>query len=99
MHPSDAQAPCSFESTVNRDGRATRVTDPISIIMASQPPSSPAATHAPCRLSPPCKQGNHGLHFNARGECVIKEALKHDLAALRKGEVYQQDDFFKRARA
>ncbi|KAK1754237.1 hypothetical protein QBC47DRAFT_429895 [Echria macrotheca] len=63
-----------------------------------------------CQLVPPCSQGRHGLHFspiasewrksNVLGKYhMTEEGLKHDLAALRKGEIYRKADFFARARA
>lgn len=73
--------------------------------------TSPAAARAaqtPCRLVPPCKQGNHGFYIDANGERVNKtigkyyfteDALQQDLAALKRGEAYDKDDFFRRAKA
>ncbi|KAH6842648.1 hypothetical protein B0I37DRAFT_417818 [Chaetomium sp. MPI-CAGE-AT-0009] len=66
------------------------------------------AAQSPCRPIPPCEQGNHGFYVDAKGERTIKtigkyyfteDALEHDLAALKRGEVYDRDDFFKRAKA
>ncbi|KAK3292377.1 uncharacterized protein B0H64DRAFT_308081, partial [Chaetomium fimeti] len=74
--------------------------------MASQ--ATAGAAQSPCRLVPPCERGNHGFYVDAKGERAIKtigkyyfteDALEHDLAALKKGEVYDRDEFFKRARA
>ncbi|KAK4034844.1 hypothetical protein C8A01DRAFT_18410, partial [Parachaetomium inaequale] len=72
------------------------------------PQAAAGAAHSPCRLIPPCKQGNHGLHITPNGERAIKiigkyyfteDALEHDLAALQRGAVYGRDEFFKRAKA
>lgn len=61
-----------------------------------------------CQLVPPCKQGNHGVHYfdgvlqvpKAIGKYHFTElALKHDMAALQKGVVYEKADFYKRAKA
>ena len=65
------------------------------------------AAPSPCRLLPPCKQGNHGFHINPNGERAIKtlgkyyfteDALEHHLSALKRGDVYDRDEFFKRAK-
>ena len=55
----------------------------------------------PCQLIPPCKHGNHGtINMLTIGKYFFTEdALKHDLLALRKGEVYGEDDFYVRAKA
>jgi hypothetical protein len=61
-----------------------------------------------CKLLPPCRQGNHGPKDITKGAHPSKaigkyyfteEALKHDLAALKTGEVYERDDFYRRAKA
>ncbi|KAK4149040.1 hypothetical protein C8A00DRAFT_19229 [Chaetomidium leptoderma] len=71
--------------------------------------SASRATHKfPCKLEPPCDRGNHGFHITWQGEYVgrpigkyyfTEDALKHDLAALKKGEVYDKDEFYKRAKS
>ncbi|EAQ84760.1 hypothetical protein CHGG_08774 [Chaetomium globosum CBS 148.51] len=71
-------------------------------------PAAARAAQSPCRLVPPCKQGNHGFYIDANGERVNKtigkyyfteDALQQDLAALKRGEAYDKDDFFRRAKA
>ncbi|AEO64438.1 uncharacterized protein THITE_158356 [Thermothielavioides terrestris NRRL 8126] len=53
-----------------------------------------------CKLVPPCKQVNHGLSTGKIGKyCFTEETLKHDIAALKRGEIYERDDFFLRAKA
>lgn len=79
-----------------------------------QPPSKmgPAAGAGspcpPCKLVPPCQHGGHGAYLDPKGEHAAKpigkyyfteDALKHDLAALKKGEIYEADEFYKRAKA
>jgi hypothetical protein len=62
----------------------------------------------PCRLVPPCAQGNHGSSATSTGERGAKpigkyyfteDALIHDLAALKRGAIYDSDEFYKRAKA
>lgn len=61
-----------------------------------------------CKLVPPCKQGDHGPSINSKGENAVRrigkyyfseDALKHDLAALKRGDIYGWDEFYKRAKA
>lgn len=61
-----------------------------------------------CELVPCCKHGDHGTHAPDGGQHAAKpigkyyfteDALKHDLAALKRGEVYERDDFYRRAKA
>ncbi|SPQ26711.1 0bbc4d6a-1134-4cab-9f75-326520e0370e [Thermothielavioides terrestris] len=53
-----------------------------------------------CKLVPPCKQVNHGLSTGKIGKyCFTEETLKHDIAALKRGEIYERNDFFLRAKA
>lgn len=61
-----------------------------------------------CKLLPPCKQRFHGPYFNSKGEKAVRpigkyyfteNALKHDLTALKRGEIYERDEFYKRAKA
>jgi hypothetical protein len=65
-------------------------------------------SQSPCRLFPPCKQGNHGSSAHSTGECgarpigkyyFTEDALIHDLAALERGALYDSDEFYKRAKA
>jgi hypothetical protein len=65
-------------------------------------------THPPCRLLPPCQQGKHGSYINTDGRHTTKpigkyyfteDALKHDLAALKRGYIYDKHEFHKRAKA
>ena len=61
-----------------------------------------------CKLIPPCK-GRHDSHHDPIDRYGVKkpigkyyfteEALRHDLAALKRGEVYGRDEFYKRAKA
>lgn len=61
-----------------------------------------------CKLIPPCKE-RHDSHHNLIDRYGVKkpigkyyfteEALRHDLAALKRGEVYGRDEFYKRAKA
>ena len=61
-----------------------------------------------CKLIPPCK-GRHDSHHNLIDRYEVKrpigkyyfteEALRHDLAALKRGEIYGRDEFYKRAKA
>jgi hypothetical protein len=60
-----------------------------------------------CKLVPPCR-GRHGSHRTSTDSHAAKpigkyyfaeEALKHDLAALKRGEIYDRDDFYRRAKA
>ncbi|KAK3682288.1 hypothetical protein B0T22DRAFT_484362 [Podospora appendiculata] len=65
----------------------------------------------PCELVPPCKRGQHvNRHFlNNEGHITqprrigryffVEDALKHDLGALKRGELYTKSEFYKRARA
>ncbi|KAK4187398.1 hypothetical protein QBC35DRAFT_498703 [Podospora australis] len=69
----------------------------------SPPPSSP------CELFPACKEGDHGTYQSADGHhhaakpigkyYFTEDALKQDLHALRKGEVYERNEFYKRAKS
>lgn len=63
-----------------------------------------------CLLEPPCQQGRHGFYFspvasmnyvsNRLGRYhMTEEGLKHDLGALKRGEIYHKDDFLVRVRA
>ncbi|KAM7190229.1 hypothetical protein V8F33_009589 [Rhypophila sp. PSN 637] len=59
-----------------------------------------------CQLIPPCREGNHGVQpsvdtaYRKIGKYYFTEkALKHDLAALKRGKVYTKQEFFRRARA
>lgn len=76
------------------------------------PPENPPTSSKPCQLIPPCKQGNHGLQSQMRSApdkkpsyrkigkyYFTEEALKHDLAALKRGKVYTKKEFYQRARA
>lgn len=60
-----------------------------------------------CKLIPPCK-GRHDSHSNPASRHAAKaigkyyfteEALKHDLAALKRGQIYERDEFYRRAKA
>ncbi|KAM7221858.1 hypothetical protein V8F06_002851 [Rhypophila decipiens] len=60
----------------------------------------------PCQLVPPCRERNHGIQpsvdtaYRKIGKYYFtEEALKHDLAALKRGKVYIKQEFFPRARA
>jgi hypothetical protein len=63
-----------------------------------------------CNVIPPCKRGDHGPYINSKGENAVavrpigkyyfsEDALKHDLAALKRGDIYEWDEFYKRAKA
>ncbi|KAK0615601.1 hypothetical protein B0T17DRAFT_656729 [Bombardia bombarda] len=58
-----------------------------------------------CQLVPPCKQNRHAALLPDRQPTPIgkyfftEEALTHDLAALKKGEIYLKGDFYTRAKA
>lgn len=63
--------------------------------------------HPSFKLQPPCKQGDHGPYIDSKGQTAVgpvgryystEDALKHDLAALRRGDIYEWDDFYKRAK-
>ncbi|KAK4234886.1 hypothetical protein C8A03DRAFT_46856 [Achaetomium macrosporum] len=60
-----------------------------------------------CRLVPPCQSVKHGLFIDSAGQTkttpigkyyFTEHALKYDLAALKKGEVYNRDEFYRRAK-
>jgi len=77
--------------------------------VGGKPPDEPVAPPRPCQLVPSCKEGNHiaqsghgGTDLGHRriGKYFFSEdALKHDLAALRRGKVYTKQEFYRRARA
>jgi hypothetical protein len=54
-----------------------------------------------CKLVPPCRRASHGLDQKKPiGKYYFAEdALKHDLAALKGGDVYDRDEFYGRAKA
>jgi hypothetical protein len=61
-----------------------------------------------CKLVPPCKRGDHGPYVNWKGENAVRpigkyyfseDALKHDLAALKREDIYEWDEFYKRAKS
>ena len=85
-----------------------QASDKLSLGSLRSPISRPK--HSPCQIVPPCKQGRHGYHFspvaseqrsaNVLGKYhLTEEGLKHDLGALRRGEVYGRMDFLRRAKA
>lgn len=66
------------------------------------------AIHSSCRLLPPCQQGKHGSYLDSDGRHATKpigkyyfteDALKHDLAALKRGDIYDKHEFYTRAKA
>ncbi|KAK3332307.1 hypothetical protein B0T19DRAFT_398089 [Cercophora scortea] len=73
--------------------------------------STAAYVEFPCELVPPCKRGQHvNRHYiNKEGHITqprrigryffVEDALKHDLGALKRGELYTKSEFYKRARA
>lgn len=73
------------------------------------PPDEPEPPPRACQLVPPCKEGNHLVQSGCGGTdtrprtigryFVSENALKHDLAALRRGKVYTKQEFYRRARA
>lgn len=53
-----------------------------------------------CKLVPPCKPVYHGLRKKQLGRyCFTVDTLKHDIAALKQGEIYERDEFYLRAKA
>ncbi|KAK4133727.1 hypothetical protein BT67DRAFT_456517 [Trichocladium antarcticum] len=59
-------------------------------------------------LLPPCQQGKHGSYLDSDGRHATKpigkyyfteDALKHDLAALKRGDIYDKHEFYTRAKA
>lgn len=70
-------------------------------------PDIPPTLPKPCRLVPPCREGNHGViapdrkrsHEKIGKYHFTEEALKHDLGALKRGKVYTKREFYRRARA
>lgn len=64
---------------------------------------------SPCELLPPCDEGNHGTNLTIEGSHLVarpigkyyftEDALKHDLAALKRNEIYDSGEFYKRAKA
>ncbi|GAB1316149.1 hypothetical protein MFIFM68171_06359 [Madurella fahalii] len=64
---------------------------------------------SPCQLVPPCRRGGHGTYISAEGGqhaakpigkyYFTEDALKHDLAALKRGAVYEKNEFYNRAKA
>ncbi|KAK4212469.1 hypothetical protein QBC37DRAFT_193573 [Rhypophila decipiens] len=72
--------------------------------LQSPDPLPPAPN--PCQVVPPCREGNHGIQpsvdtaYRKIGKYYFtEEALRHDLAALKRGKVYTRQEFFPRARA
>lgn len=63
----------------------------------------------PCEVVPPCRQGGHRTGISPEGRqhaakpigkyYFTEVALKHDLAALKRGAVYERNEFYKRAKA
>ena len=60
---------------------------------------------ASCKLVPPCR-GRHDAQPSPTSAAkpigkyyFTEEALIHDLAALKRGEVYDRDEFYRRAKA
>ncbi|KAK3303177.1 uncharacterized protein B0T15DRAFT_576585 [Chaetomium strumarium] len=60
-----------------------------------------------CKLVPPCRSVQHGISIDSAGQTKTKpigkyyfteDALKYDLAALKKGEVYSREEFYRRAK-
>ncbi|KAK5662307.1 hypothetical protein OQA88_8213 [Cercophora sp. LCS_1] len=65
----------------------------------------PATGKDACQLVPPCNLGRHSHNPLQTGSSTLgeyhltEEGLKHDLSALKKGDIYQRSDFLFRARA
>ncbi len=78
----------------------TRLTNAPGIIMGSEIRT--------CKLILPCKEGHdsqpslvdrYGAKKPIGKYYFTEEALRHDLAALKRGEIYGRDEFYKRAKA